>query len=663
MKLLREYIKELLKEQNVLAVGMCFPFAAKKAEEWFDDHFEARKGRAPKRHPDLNNMDKFKVVHGKVTDKWQDPPKPIVHAWVEMGDLVFDDQTKMTKPEGVSKDVYYEMYQPEVVEEYTAEEVVVNCIMKGEGPWNKELQDIMKARDSWMNETSESLTERDARKNKTKRILYHINKHRPARPQPKMSYLQQWDKDAIDPDTGERTGDLVDVPGTDNWDRWWLESPVKSGVFLTPNPVDIAMNHGRSGHVYAYKVPEWVIEKSGGLHRYDTGSEVLIPEDIWNKAGKEIEFLGKSMDHNELHAKIDKTQTHGRGSKRKPTKPSWLSDEELKAWEDRQKQFNITGLRATKHPADAIKILSQEEVKSAIAAIESEYSPKPDKTIPAAPGDRKGIKLPDFQKKVTKKDEELLALLKKRLNESAIRAYIREHLTEDLARRQALAKDLEDSESWPMKKGDRHRRSQFEPELALPAGRVLKKAFHKHADHSFMNSLTTVHWADNVTMIKNLLKGSSKDEISTSAYLPGELATTGTGAYGAYGIEVKGYISLLANNMDAINTGSARDFYDLFGVEHDAHRTASSGRNKGVKKTYIPGGYARDNAIVVLSKSDWNPYDSDDGITNNEALVDNWRPVAIVTSNEEYYSDGDMEELERLAKEYGLEIKGTKGMY
>ena len=95
-------------------------------------------------------MDKFKVVHGKVTDKWKSPPKPIVHAWVEMGDLVFDDQTKHTKPDGVPKDVYYDLYQPEVAEEYTAEEAVNNCIMKGEGPWNEDLVDIMRQRDAWM---------------------------------------------------------------------------------------------------------------------------------------------------------------------------------------------------------------------------------------------------------------------------------------------------------------------------------------------------------------------------------------------------------------------------------------------------------------------------------------------------------------------------------
>ena len=149
--ILRKWVRGILKEQNVLASGMCFPFAAKKAEEWFDDHFtKGKPGRAPKRHPDLNNMDKFKVVHGKVTDKWKSPPKPIVHAWVEMGDLVFDDQTKHTKPDGVPKDVYYDMYQPEVTEEYTAEEAVNNCIMKGEGPWNEDLVDIMRQRDAWM---------------------------------------------------------------------------------------------------------------------------------------------------------------------------------------------------------------------------------------------------------------------------------------------------------------------------------------------------------------------------------------------------------------------------------------------------------------------------------------------------------------------------------
>ena len=248
------------------------------------------------------------------------------------------------------------------------------------------------------------------------------------------------------------------------------------------------------------------------------------------------------------------------------------------------------------------------------------------------------------------------------LKESQLRDYINSLLVEDLERRQALAKDLESSEAWPMKTGDKHRRSMFDKDLQFPSGKVLKKAFHKHADRSFLNTLTTVHWTDYPGELKKLLNGSSKDEVSTSVYLPGELENTGTGAMGGFGLEIKGHISLLANNMDWIVTGGVRDFEGV-----DPQRTASSGKNKGVKKTYAPTGYARDSAIVVLDKSDWNPVGADEGITNNEALVDNWRPIALVTSREDLRSygedDHDWELMEILAKKYGLEIKSTKGMY
>ena len=238
-----------------------------------------------------------------------------------------------------------------------------------------------------------------------------------------------------------------------------------------------------------------------------------------------------------------------------------------------------------------------------------------------------------------------------------LRKYIRSLLVEDVAHRQALAKDLEGAENWPTKTASKERDWQFEPSLARSSGRVLKQAFHKHADQSFASSLTTVHWADNPDMISSLLKGSSKDEISTSAYLPGELKNTGTGAYGAYGLEIKGHISLLANSMDDINTGGGLD--SIY-----ANASPSSGKNKGVRKTYVPSAYSDDkNPILVLDKSDWNPSGHLEGITNNEALVDNWHPVAIIISNEENYEDGDAEYLEDLAKERGLKVKHTKGMY
>ena len=74
-------------------------------------------------------------------------------AWVEMGELVFDDQTKFTKPDGIKKEDYYEAFQPEIKKEFTAEEAIVNCIKYGgEGPWDEELSAMMQQRDAWKEE-------------------------------------------------------------------------------------------------------------------------------------------------------------------------------------------------------------------------------------------------------------------------------------------------------------------------------------------------------------------------------------------------------------------------------------------------------------------------------------------------------------------------------
>jgi hypothetical protein len=251
------------------------------------------------------------------------------------------------------------------------------------------------------------LLEKTLRKDKDKRTLYHINRFRPAHPQPKMKYMQDWDPNKLDAD-GDK-GTFVKIPGTNNWDRWWMDSPVESGVFLTPNPLDIAMNHGRDGHVYAYKVPEWVIDKSGGLHRYDHGSEILIPEDVWNEAGKEIEFLGKSMTKEELWEKMD-SPIYGAGHHRIPKTPSWLSAEQLKQWKKDKDRFNLAGLRATKHPESVIKMLKPEEIKAALTAFAAEES------------------LVDNEK-----DEQLIDLLKKQMTENIARQYIKQTLLTEAA--------------------------------------------------------------------------------------------------------------------------------------------------------------------------------------------------------------------------------------
>ena len=273
----------------------------------------------------------------------------------------------------------------------------------------------------------ELLAEKKLRGQKDKRTLYHINM-RPARPQPKIKAMQTWDDTAGDPDD---PGDFVDIPDTQNWQRHWLDSPVKSGVFLTPNPGDIAMNHGRSGNVYTYKVPEWVIDKSGGLHRYDRGSELLIPEDVWNEAGDEIEFLGKSMSQKQLWDSVE-SSSYGRGHHRPAKKPSWMDKEELKKWEaEEASRFNLAGLRSTKHPEAAIKMMKPDEVKRALARFEKVYAQEgPPELYKGGPRDKKGIVIPFFGQQPSLKDKELIAMLKKRQNESVVRDLVRELLSE-----------------------------------------------------------------------------------------------------------------------------------------------------------------------------------------------------------------------------------------
>jgi DNA-binding NarL/FixJ family response regulator len=121
-----------------------------------------------------------------------------------------------------------------------------------------------------------------AKSNGGSRILYHIGK-RPAQPKPKRAGWR---------DVGQDDSD---------WVRPWLDSPVPKGVFLSSNPVLVAINHGVYGHVYAYEVPQWVIKKAGGIHRYDDASEILIPDTLW----KHVKFLGKSLEKNKLYEKVE----------------------------------------------------------------------------------------------------------------------------------------------------------------------------------------------------------------------------------------------------------------------------------------------------------------------------------------------------------------------
>ena len=131
------------------------------------------------------------------------------------------------------------------------------------------------------------------------------------------------------------------------------------------------------------------------------------------------------------------------------------------------------------------------------------------------------------------------------------------------------------------------------------------------------------------------LKGKSKDELSATMTLPGEDFDWPL----EYGLWIKGRITLASNDQDNLYTGFHKDFgAGKEGTEEEvAHRDKSSGRNKRplVSKDYSRyGKLKRGNEYAemvakkipyLLDQSMWDPSGS-----NNEALVDNWKPVGII---------------------------------
>tara|TARA_R110001599_G_scaffold73776_1_gene203910 strand:- start:145 stop:873 length:729 start_codon:yes stop_codon:yes gene_type:complete len=201
----------------------------------------------------------------------------------------------------------------------------------------------------------------------------------------------------------------------------------------------------------------------------------------------------------------------------------------------------------------------------------------------------------------------------------------RKYLEEDEESRARFAKGVEkiDPALRDFDPDDR-----FDNVLMAKKGRPLKKLFAQEADQAFMNSLTTVHWTganDIWLMIKNY-QSLRRDELSCNAFLkPSDI--TDIGPFGQrWGLVVKGHISLLANNMDDIATGTGRSYKD----REQAERTASSGANKGVLKIAYAGDYERFK-IIVLDKEDFDPIMSGPA-SKNEALVDNWKIEAIIVS-------------------------------
>jgi len=271
-------------------------------------------------------------------------------------------------------------------------------------------------------------------------------------------------------------------------------------------------------------------------------------------------------------------------------------------------------------------------------------------------------------------DASLDAIDQEEITEALVRKYVRTLLTEDPM---GFVHDLSAAT-----KGGEFGEEFFGGNPGKSGGRAIKRAFEANADHQWLSTIDTVHWASDAYEVIGM-SGRGKDELSAVMSLPGE-ALTPRGRGGDVGLWVKGRITLAANDQDALYTGSWKDYMGAQGdgtpEEADAnhHRAKSSGVNKRptVSKDYSrydklePGEEYSEkmakNIPYVLDQSTWNPTSKP-----NEALVDNWKPVGIIVARDDVLDSikalsdtpseaiGSSKELFATATEMGVPIFDT----
>jgi hypothetical protein len=132
---------------------------------------------------------------------------------------------------------------------------------------------------------------------------------------------------------------------------------------------------------------------------------------------------------------------------------SWFSGRGKPSGKSKPGSFNLYGLRQTKHPRDAIKLMTDDERKAALAALKDLYPTPPGQNPEIkwekVPGSRRGIPLNWFEERIPPKDRELMSLLstpQKSVNEEMIRHYVRETLLESKSGEPDMTKYVDDLE-------------------------------------------------------------------------------------------------------------------------------------------------------------------------------------------------------------------------
>ena len=233
-----------------------------------------------------------------------------------------------------------------------------------------------------------------------------------------------------------------------------------------------------------------------------------------------------------------------------------------------------------------------------------------------------------------------------RITESQLRRYIRKVLAED---RESFLQATKGINIEP----DAYRN--------IPQKRQVKQIWNQQADHNFMKSLVKVHWLaahvpqEVVQRLNWFLSNPGKDEVSTTAYLPGERLES---SWGVVGVRLEGRVTLAANDMNALVTGYAEDFSAIHPDKVEKWKATSGVPRRPEGFTpWLSGAY-------ILDRDSFD----ETHMRPNEAVLDNWRVVSVVVapkamknflkgrSGAKYYM-----QLLEMVKEEGLPVMDNDG--
>jgi len=191
--------------------------------------------------------------------------------------------------------------------------------------------------------------------------------------------------------------------------------------------------------------------------------------------------------------------------------------------------------------------------------------------------------------------------------------------------------------------------------------RQLKRIWNAEADHESFKRTVKVHWTENIESMTLFLKGSSKDEVSTTLYkrLTGS-EVRHRGAWGHIGAQLEGRVTFATDDMDALVSLSRGSI-----LQYGGERTGSGLPRRPTMHS------SRYDTYVITSMADLDDprHPLSPGVAINEALLDNWHLVGFVYFRSNFTSTfgesepavqrskQEIDSLKSMAKQRGVALK------